>query len=219
MRITVVYDNNAERGLKPGWGFSCLIENRKKILFDCGDNGENLIHNMKKLNIDPKGIEMVVLSHEHWDHTGGLSRLLEINHKVAVYVLKSFSKGFKDSVGEKAKIIEVDSKEELSENVYTTGQLGDSGTVKEQSMALKTPKGFLIITGCAHPGLKTIIEKSGEFGKIYGIMGGFHGFSDFEILKGIELVAPCHCTQHAREIRRLYPDSYKEIKAGSVIEL
>ena len=219
MKITVLYDNNAKRGLKSGWGFSCLIENRKKILFDCGDNGENLIFNMKKLNIDPKDIELVLLSHEHWDHIGGLLKFLEINHKVTVYVPKSFSKGIKDNISKKANIIEVDSKKVISENVYTTGQLGDFGAVKEQSMALKTSKGCLIITGCAHPGLKTIIEKSGKFGKIFGIMGGFHEFSEFEILKGIELVAPCHCTQNTREIKRLYPDSYKEIEAGSVIEL
>jgi 7,8-dihydropterin-6-yl-methyl-4-(beta-D-ribofuranosyl)aminobenzene 5'-phosphate synthase len=219
MKITVLYDNNAKTGLKSGWGFSCLIEDGKKILFDCGDNGENLILNMKKLDIDPKDIELVVLSHEHWDHIGGLLKFVEKNHKVTVYVLKSFSKSIKDNVSKKASIIEVDGKERISENVYTTGQLGDFGELKEQSMELKTPRGYLIITGCAHPGLKTIVEKSGEFGKIFGIMGGFHEFSEFKILKGMEFVAPCHCTQNAQKIKRLYPDSYKEIKAGSVIEL
>jgi 7,8-dihydropterin-6-yl-methyl-4-(beta-D-ribofuranosyl)aminobenzene 5'-phosphate synthase len=219
MKITVVYDNDAGRGLKPGWGFSCLIDNGKKILFDCGDSGEKLISNMKKLGIDPKDIGLVLLSHEHWDHIGGLSRFLEINDRVTVYFPESFPKGIKEKIGMKAGIKEIDSEEEISENVYTTGQLGGLGAVKEQSVALKTPKGCFIITGCSHPGLKAIIEKSRSFGKIYGIMGGFHDFSDFGILKGIEFIAPCHCTQNAREIKRLFPDSYREIKSGSVIEL
>ncbi|MBN2330498.1 MAG: MBL fold metallo-hydrolase [Candidatus Aenigmarchaeota archaeon] len=219
MKITVVYDNNAGRGLKTGWGFSCLIDNGKKILFDCGDSGEKLIFNMKKLGMDPKDIGSVLLSHEHWDHIGGLLQFLEMNDRVTVYVPKSFSTGIKEKIGLKAGMKEVDSGEEISENVYTTGQLGGPGTVKEQSVALKTSKGYFIITGCAHPGLKAIIEKSRSLGKIYGIMGGFHDFSDFGILKGMELVAPCHCTQNAREIKRLFPGSYREIKSGSVIEL
>jgi integrase len=60
MKITIVYDNEANAGLKSGWGFSCLIEAKEKILFDTGDSGKKLIYNMKQLNIVPETIDKVV---------------------------------------------------------------------------------------------------------------------------------------------------------------
>jgi len=77
----------------------------------------------------------------------------------------------------------------------------------------------LVITGCAHPGLEKIIEKAGQLGAIYGVVGGFHGFSKLERLQEIELIAPCHCTQHKQEIKQRYPAQFREIKAGSIIEI
>jgi len=71
-QITIVYDNEANASLKSGWGFSCLIETEEKILFDTGDSGEKLIYNLRQLNIQPESIDAVVISHNHWDHTGGL---------------------------------------------------------------------------------------------------------------------------------------------------
>ncbi|MCE7743947.1 MAG: MBL fold metallo-hydrolase [Candidatus Heimdallarchaeota archaeon] len=59
-------------------GQSFLIEfDEKKVLYDAGMNGEKLLHNMKLLKIDPNSIDVLVLSHGHLDHTGGLKALLE----------------------------------------------------------------------------------------------------------------------------------------------
>ena len=59
-------------------GQSFLIEfEEKKVLFDVGMNGKKFLHNMKQLNIDPNSIDVLVLSHGHLDHTGGLKALLE----------------------------------------------------------------------------------------------------------------------------------------------
>jgi len=56
----------------------CYYEDgeRKRILFDTGWSFEPLLHNFKKINILPKSIDMIVLSHCHYDHTGGLKGLL-----------------------------------------------------------------------------------------------------------------------------------------------
>ena len=59
MKITVVYDNYpVEAGLSTGWGFSLLIDTEQGplILFDTGDDGDALLHNMRHLNIDPCSI-------------------------------------------------------------------------------------------------------------------------------------------------------------------
>jgi len=84
---------------------------------------------------------------------------------------------------------------------------------------VNTKKGNLVITGCAHPGLGKIIDKANQLGKIYGVLGGFHGFSKLEKLRSIKLIAPCHCTQHTEQIRQSYPAEFKEIRAGSILEI
>ncbi len=195
-----MYDNNANAGLKSGWGFSCLIEGQEKLLFDTGDDGEKLIYNLRQLNIQPESIAAVTISHNHWDHTGGLKEFLKLNNNAKVFHPKSFSKPT-----------------EIFTGVHTTGALGTF--IKEQSLVINTQKGNIIVTGCAHPGLENILEKAGQFGTIYGVMGGFHGFSRLEKLQKIELIAPCHCTQYKQEIKEKYPTQFKEIRAGSIIEI
>jgi len=200
MKITIVYDNQAKEGLKSGWGFSCLIEARQKILFDTGDSGENLIYNLRQLDIQPESVAAVVISHNHWDHIGGLKEFLKLNNSAEVFHPKSFSKPT-----------------EISPAVHSTGALGTS--IKEQSLIINTEKGNVVITGCAHPGLGKIIDKAKQFGEIYGVIGGFHGFSQLEKLQGIKLIAPCHCTEYTKKIRARYPGEFRRIKAGSVIEI
>jgi len=200
MRITIVYDNEASPGLKSGWGFSCLIENKEKILFDTGDSGKKLIYNIKQLNVVPETIDKVVISHNHWDHTGGLKEFLKANNKAQVFHPKSFSKCT-----------------QICPGIHSTGALGTFS--KEQSLVISTRKGNIIVTGCAHPGLENIIERSRELGEIHGVVGGFHGFSQLEKLQGIKLIAPCHCTKYSQKIRARYPDEFRQIKAGSIIEI
>ena len=84
MKITIVYDNcTVKAGLKTGWGFSSLIEtdDAPPILFDTGADGTALLHNMKQLGIDPARIGAIVISHHHYDHTGGLFNIIEVNKR------------------------------------------------------------------------------------------------------------------------------------------
>lgn len=215
MKITVIYDNEALRkGLKAGWGFSCLID--KDILFDTGGDGVALLHNMKKLDINPSDIKAVVLSHGHGDHTGGLSELLEENQNLSVYALASFSKWLKNEIHEKTKLVEVRGPMQIRKDVSTTGELGTY--IKEQSLIGLNKRGVLVITGCAHSGMHNVVNAASKFGEIYGVVGGFHGFSNFGILKSVKLVSPCHCTQHKREIAHAFSKQYVRCGAGLVIE-
>ncbi len=83
-------------GLVSGHGFSCLLDG--KILFDTGDAAESLLDNMKKLMVSIDDIEAVVISHDHWDHTGGLWEILKDRKGIKVYVLDSFSEELKKAV-------------------------------------------------------------------------------------------------------------------------
>lgn len=207
MKLTIVYDNNAKEGLKADWGFSCLIEvNNKKILFDTGADSKILIYNMAKLKINPKTIDIVVLSHNHFDHVGGLKGFLEANNN-------------------KAKIIEptaFSEPTEINKGIFSTGSLSSFIGIKEQSLIIKTKKGLIVLVGCSHPGVDKILERVREMKLdkiIYAIIGGFHGFNKLDKLKDIEIIAPCHCTQHKKEIKEKYPNQFREIKAGSIIEI
>lgn len=58
------------------WGYSALIEvDGRKILFDTGSRPETVLVNARELDIDLSDVEDVFLSHNHWDHIGGLLTL------------------------------------------------------------------------------------------------------------------------------------------------
>ncbi len=211
MKITIIYDNETyKEGLQADWGFSCLveIENTPKILFDTGANGAILLANMEKLKIDPASIQDVVISHGHFDHVGGLSAFLNVNSDVNIYVPASMIRGNSEK-----GVIAARGPMEIYENVFTTGELYNI----EQSMAVKTDDGIVVIAGCSHPGMGPILEAASQFGKVYAVVGGLHGFSEYNLFRDLKLICPTHCTQHKREIKSLFPDQYVDGGAGQVI--
>ena len=217
MRLRVVYDNEAKEGLERDWGFSCLIESAdRRLLFDTGASESILSRNMEKLGIQKDEIEIIVLSHEHWDHIGGLSAVLHPDAKV--YLPGSFTAATKKEIKRNAAdIIEVSGPADIIPGVHTTGELGAG--IKEQSLVLDTGVGELVLTGCAHPGLDVIMDSAQLFGKLGGVMGGFHGFDRLELLRGLKMIIPCHCTVHKSEILDMYPEEAKKCEAGKIIEI
>ncbi len=165
---------------------------------------------MKELNIDPQNIGIIVLSHAHWDHTGGLSEILKQNEIAELYIPSSFHIS---TPGTKVTIVK--DAIQIGTNIFSTGELGGI----EQSLALKTDKGIFVVAGCSHPGVGNILKAASKFGGLYGIAGGFHGFHDFKALDVLSLIYPCHCTQYKKEIRELFKDETLECGAGLVIEL
>lgn len=92
--ITILVDNQAdlivkstetakyytEEPLLAEHGFAALLELKDqdlRILWDAGISKIALIENMRRMEIDPATIDMVALSHGHWDHTGALVEVLQ----------------------------------------------------------------------------------------------------------------------------------------------
>ena len=80
MEITCVVDN-AVCDHSSFWGehgLAFLIETEGgRVLFDTGQSGTVLLHNLELLGIEPKTINTLAISHAHYDHTGGLPALLD----------------------------------------------------------------------------------------------------------------------------------------------
>ena len=219
--IAIAYDNNEyDSRLISAWGFSCVVKRPEKtILFDTGGDGEILLDNMKKLGTRPSEIDVIVLSHIHGDHTGGLKEFLRYNSQVTVYLPGSFPAQIKQhirSLG--AEVKNVREPEELFEGVFTTGEL--DGGIEEQSLLVKASEVFCIITGCAHPGIINITKRAKQItGKeVYLAMGGFHLSGAFRsqisyvaeslLRLGVQKVASCHCS--GDKARKLFKDYFGE---------
>lgn len=87
MKVTSLIDDECQgRGLEGEHGLSLLIEwDGKAILFDTGATGR-FVDNAEKLGFDISQVDVVVISHGHYDHAGGLERFFQENSRARVYM-------------------------------------------------------------------------------------------------------------------------------------
>ncbi|RKX21594.1 MAG: MBL fold metallo-hydrolase [Candidatus Zixiibacteriota bacterium] len=234
VRIEVLYDNYPHpEGKKELWGFSCLISGTEKtILFDTGDVGDTLLANMSAQGVDPKTIDQIVISHDHYDHTGGLDKLLGECESPTVFLLESFSPETKQLCARPGvNVVENSNSIEICRDVYTTGEM--AGPLSEQALILRTSAGLIVVMGCAHPGVVEMVAKAKELldDDILFIMGGFHLLDHSEdMIDGViaslqefpvRYVAPTHCTGDVarRMFKEAYGNNFIEVGVGSTIAL
>lgn len=91
--MTNVYDafGKDNKRLTQDFGFSTVVNYKgKMILFDSGTDARIFEKNLKALKIDLRKIDVAVISHGHYDHTGGFDYLLSVNPKVKIYAPADF---------------------------------------------------------------------------------------------------------------------------------
>lgn len=100
MIITTLVENtkiSSEYENKHGLSFHIATKNHN-ILFDLGPKNV-FVDNAKKLNVDLKEVDTVIISHGHSDHGGGLEEFLSINKKAKIYIHKDAFNEYYSVVG------------------------------------------------------------------------------------------------------------------------
>ena len=232
IKIKVVYDNYVKAdGLKSDWGYSIVIEGLDKvILFDTGADPDIFESNLKIMGIDPKKIDLLVLSHEHGDHTAGIPAFVKMQKDIPVIIPGSFSESFKMKMVESGlEPLLVKEPVKICTNLYSSGEF--SGPIPEQALILNTKQGLVVMTGCSHPGIVEMLKEiKSTFNKdIYMVFGGFHLLqkSDNEMNEIIDAmkalgVVKCgatHCTggKQTQMIREAFGTDFFELGAGNTI--
>ena len=230
--VKVIYDNYIKVSeMTPDWGYSILIEGLdSEILFDTGNKPDVFESNFKKMDIDASQVDFIVLSHEHGDHTGGISSFAKMKSDIPVIIPHSFTEAFKkDIVGMGLKPVLVKEPAPICENLFTSGVFDFQ--IAEQALVLNTKKGLVVMTGCAHPGIINMLKQiRSSFNKnVYMIFGGFHlmGKSENEMdaiiaemkALGVKKCGATHCTgdMQIEMFKASFGVDYFDLGAGNII--
>jgi len=220
MKLTILNDNVPAEGLINDWGWSVLVEERKRFIFDADTRGEVLAHNSKALGVSLENLDFAVLSHWHYDHYGGFPYIAELNPGLRLYAPPGNGKTALDWGFD---VVEVYNSGEIEKGAWASGALDNF----EQALGVESPSGLVIIVGCSHPGVdrltRTILEVS-DYEMAYLVIGGFHGPSrkTLDRLAGMaEFIAPAHCSGDPAKayVRKHYPEKFLEVRTGTIIEI
>ena len=130
-----------------------------------------------------------------------------------------------------ARLADVHKPIKICKDVYSTGELGTF--IKEESLIIRTSKGLVVITGCAHPGIVNIVKRAKEMLKsdVYLVLGGFHlcwmNLSQVKRIingvknEGAKKVAPCHCSGDLarKQFEKAYGKDFILVGAGKTITI
>ncbi|MGY5873074.1 MAG: MBL fold metallo-hydrolase [Candidatus Thorarchaeota archaeon] len=149
LHIRILVDGNVNTWKVLGEaGFAALVDvfyddmSSTRLLFDTGSSTPALVHNLKEMELDISTIDMIILSHGHWDHVGGLKEILRLTgkkpvlyhpHAVAPKIFtpddgKERDVGTKnyfsvDELKSSAEIIETTEPYLINDGIWTTGEV------------------------------------------------------------------------------------------------
>ena len=95
-KIICLINNTAAPGYQAEHGISFHIESKcLRMLYDTGQSGDVLLHNAKAAGLDFRWLGLILLSHGHYDHSGGLLKALDKSGTIKLMALEpAFNKKF-----------------------------------------------------------------------------------------------------------------------------
>lgn len=204
MRISVLTENHAGSITLAEHGLSYLIESdSKRILFDTGQS-DIFLRNAGVMNISMRNIDIVILSHGHFDHGNGLEyleggRLIchpgcferRFRGKDRSYI---GLRDTKDVLSRKFELITSSEPYEISKKIFFLGEIPrltdfesnttsfvfENGTPDyvsdDSAVAFILPEGLFVVTGCGHSGIVNTLEYSKRVTGVNNLFGIMGGF-------------------------------------------
>lgn len=232
----ILYDDETGAGrARASRGLSIYIEfNDTYLLFDLGSNGEILHYNAEQLGVDIDMVDAVVISHNHYNHVGGLPYIGWVSPYLKIYIpYDSISTLGKTARSNGLNPIEVSDWIMPWENIYISKPI--HGPPWEHFLVIVDDDKLHIYSGCMHPGVSKTLNTIREYfdkHRIYSVIGGFHlenaphnvveNTVDSLVNKyGVEKIIPLHCSGKLfkEALKNRYPDKFIEAGAGSVIQI
>ncbi len=184
-------------------GLSIYIETKlHKILFDTGQTSL-FLENAKKMGINLDKVDTLILSHAHYDHTGGVGEFLQINKIAKIYASKHLLTpcyngekyiGFNPEYFDKDRFILTDDLLEIDDELTLIsgnnsplpnkiesfglsseicGKKMPDQFLHEQYLVVKNGGGNVLFSGCAHKGILNILHLTQDYNIKYAV-GGLH---------------------------------------------
>jgi 7,8-dihydropterin-6-yl-methyl-4-(beta-D-ribofuranosyl)aminobenzene 5'-phosphate synthase len=245
VELTVLVDNHSQSpDLLTEHGLSILIRGPDlTVLFDAGATGQALKRNAEALSVDLAATDATVVSHGHYDHTGGLAAAVERRSGLDLYAHPgAFVRRWAEKPGQSLQDVScphslekltragadfhpVLAPERLASWLLLSGPVGGprwgpdtflvhkgddmvaDGFEDEIFCLIRGDRGWTVLTGCCHRGLKNILRAAKFLAHdepIVGIVGGVHlrNAPPEELLEVVELLKShgqpelyaCHCT-------------------------
>lgn len=173
-------------------GLSIYIETENhRIIFDAGQT-DAFIQNAEILGIDIKNVDSLVLSHGHYDHSGGIEKFAEINRNAKIFAQRTaFTPHYHGEryIGVKPEIIKTDNLNLIDENLRIDNELFIFSGIKgrrlfpegnlelekeendkrekddfshEQCLVISENGKNILLSGCAHNGILNILDRYNE---------------------------------------------------------
>jgi 7,8-dihydropterin-6-yl-methyl-4-(beta-D-ribofuranosyl)aminobenzene 5'-phosphate synthase len=229
--ITFLVENSVhERGLKAEHGLAWHIQfGSHQVLFDTGQT-DLLVENAHQLGISLDRLDAIVLSHGHYDHTGGLAAVAATSACPPVFLHPAAREpkfslqpdGTPRFIGlpeasravlarPQGKIIETQTCTEVVKGLFVTQP---DPVRDDQAVFFDTSAGVVVVLGCAHAGVVNTLDYIQELnpGRPFrAVLGGLHLLNasperlaaTVEALRQreISLLVPAHCTGAAAVAR------------------
>jgi len=245
VQIAILVDDTTScDSVRAEHGLSVLLSGPgRKVLFDAASRGDTLLANAAAMGVDLGEIDSVVLSHGHYDHTGGLAAAAAGRSGLKIYAhpsawrrrwveqpgkpLKEVScpHSLEGLVQRSAAFHPVDGPQKLEDWLVLSGPVGGpkhgrevfvvsrgsemvvDGFEDEIFCLLRGERGWAVMTGCCHRGLKNTLRSARFLSRgepIVAVFGGLHlksaNHEDLQTAAealadaGRPEVYPCHCT-------------------------